>query len=101
MLEMSLINCEINLTLTRCENSIISKAAVNQPTTFPITNTKRYVSVVTLSTNNNGKLLQLKLLQLISGFKRKVNWNKYSSKTTTQNALNRYLDYLIDSSFSE
>ena len=34
-----------------------------------------------------------------SGFKRTINWNKYQSKTTTQNAPKRYLDYLIDPSF--
>ena len=31
--------------------------------------------------------------------KRTINSNKYQSKTTTQNALNQYLDYLIDPSF--
>ena len=36
--------------------------------------------------------------QLESGFKRTINWNKYQTKLTQQ-AQNRYLDYLIDSSF--
>ena len=41
----------------------------------------------------------LKLLkQLESGFKRTINSNKYQSKLTEQ-AQNRYLDYLIDPSF--
>ena len=35
--------------------------------------------------------------QLESGFKRATNWNKYQSKLTDQ-ARNRYLDYLIDAS---
>ena len=39
--------------------------------------------------SNNGK----------SGFKCTLNWNKYQSKTATQNAPNQYLDYLIDPSF--
>ena len=39
------------------------------------------------------------LQQLKSGFKRTVNWNKYQSKTTAQNAPNQYLDYLVDLSF--
>ena len=36
--------------------------------------------------------------QLKSGFKRTINWNKYS-KTTTQNAPNPHLDFLIDPNF--
>ena len=36
--------------------------------------------------------------QLEFGFKRKINWNKYLGKTTSQ-ARNRYLNYLIDPSF--
>ena len=59
-----------------------------------ITDTKLYVPVVTLSTQYNIKLLK----QLESGFKRIINWNKYLHKTTNQ-ARNRYLDFLIDSSF--
>ena len=45
--------------------------------TFAITDTKLYVPVVTLSTQDNEKLLE----QLKSGFKRVINWNKYLSKT--------------------
>ena len=48
----------------------------NQNATFTITNTRLYVPVVTLSTQENTKLLQ----QLKSGFKRVINWNKYLSK---------------------
>ena len=40
---------------------------------FEITDTKLYIPVVTLSTQDNAKLLQ----QLKSGIKRVVNWNKY------------------------
>ena len=60
-----------------------------------MTDSKIYVPVVTLSSNDNGKLLQ----SLKSEFKRTINWNKYRSKTTIHNAPNQYLDYLIDSSF--
>ena len=42
-------------------------------TTFAITDTKIYVQVVTLSTQDNTKLLE----QLKSGFKRTNNWIKY------------------------
>ena len=70
----SKINCEINLILTRRNNCVISSATAK--TEFAITNTKIYVTVVTLSTQDNTKLLE----QLKSGFKRTVNWNKYQSK---------------------
>ena len=93
-LEISLINCEINLILTWSANCVISTAAHNQVTTFAITDTKLYVPVVTLSTQANAKLLQ----QLKSGFKRTINWNKYHSKTEPLNAPNPYLDYLINPS---
>ena len=59
-----------------------------------ITETKLYVPVVTLSTQDNAKLLQ----QLKSGFKRTINWNKYESNIKTF-AQNRYLNHLINPSF--
>ena len=52
------------------------------------------MSVVTLSVQNNAKLLQ----QLTTGFKRTINWNKYQSKPTLQ-ARKQYLNYLTDPSF--
>ena len=63
-------------------------------TTFAITDTKLFVPVVTLSTQDNAKLLQ----KLKSSFKRTINWNKYETKVSVQ-ALNLYLDFLINSSF--
>ena len=92
---MPLINCEINLILTWSANCVISNAAPNQATTSAITDTKLYVPVVTLSTQDNAKLLQ----QLKSGFERTVNWNKYHSKTKPRNAPNPYSDFLNDPSF--
>ena len=61
---------------------------VDSPTkrTFQITDTKLYVPVVTLSTENNKKLLQ----QLKSGFKRTVKWTKYRSQMTIQNNNNNF-----------
>ena len=56
--------------------------------------TKLYVSVVTLSTQYNAKLLQ----QLKSGFKRTINWNKYKSNIKTSGQ-NKYLNHLINPSF--
>ena len=63
-------------------------------TKFEITETKLYVPIVTLSTQDNAKLLQ----QLKSGFKRIINWNKYESSVKTF-ARNRYLNYSINPSF--
>ena len=60
---------------------------------FAITNAKRHVPVVTLSTQDNARLLQ----ELESGFKTTINWNKYQSDPKTY-AQNRYLNYLVDSS---
>ena len=56
-LKMSLINCEMNLFLTWSVNCVVSSAAENQPTTFAITNTRLYVPVLTLPTEDNAKLL--------------------------------------------
>ena len=83
-LEMPLINCEIYLILTWSANcAIVSTNNTNQNATFGITNMRLYVPVVTLSTQENAKLLQ----QLKSGFKRVINGNKYLSKPelVTQN----------------
>ena len=75
--EMSLINCEVNLTLNWSENCVIVYTNVaNQGATFQITETKLYVPVVIFSTQDNAKLLP----QLKSGFKRTINWNKYQAK---------------------
>ena len=76
-LEISLINCEINLILTWSATCVILFTAIaNQGTTFAITDTKLYVLVVTLSTQGNLKLLD----KLKSDFKRTTNWNRYQSK---------------------
>ena len=89
---MPLINCEVNLILTWSKDCVISSATGE--TKFKITETKLYVPVVTLSTQDNAKLLQ----QLKSGFKRTINWNKYESNIKTF-AQNRYLNHLINASF--
>ena len=90
--EMSLINCEVNLILTWSKDCVISSAAGE--TKFKITDRKLYVPVVTLSTQDNAKLLQ----QLKSCFKRRINWNKYQSDPRTY-AQNRYLNHLVNPSF--
>ena len=88
---MSLINCEITLDLTWSAICVVCKA--DRLITFTIIVTKLYVPAVTLSTQDNGKLLQ----QLKPSFKRTINWNKYQSKVSMQ-AKNKYLD-LINPSF--
>ena len=95
ILEMSLINCEINLILTWSTNCVIvSTNVANRNATFEITETKLYVPVVTLSTQDNSKLL----LQLKSGFKGVINWNKNLSKPEVFRR-NPNLNHLVEPSF--
>ena len=76
-LQMFLINCEINLILVWSTNYVIVSTDVsNQGATFAVTETKLYVTVVTLSTQDNAKLLQ----QLKSGFKKIITWNIYQNQ---------------------
>ena len=94
-LEMPLINCEVNLILTWSSNCVLIATAIqNQAATFEITDTKLYVPVVTLSTQENTKFLQ----QLKSGFKRVINWTKYLSKPELL-AQNPNLNHLVEPSF--
>ena len=110
-LDMPLINCEINLILTWSENCVLTSKAtrdanlnahpavaeINNPTnaTFKITDTKLYVPVVTLSTENDKTLLE----QLRTGF-RTIKCNKYRSEMTNQTKINN-LNYLIDPTFTK
>ena len=80
------------LNLTWSKDWVISSATGE--TKFAITETQLSVPVVILSTQDNAKLLQ----QLKTGFKRKINWNKYESSVKTF-AQSRYLTYLINPSF--
>ena len=57
---------------------LVAGAAANQKPTFTMTDTKIYVPVVTLSTQNSVKLLK----QSESRFKETINWNKYQHKVT-------------------
>ena len=89
---MSLINCEANLILTWSSTCVITDST--GAGTFEITDTKLYVPVVTLSTQENAKLLQ----QLKSGLKRVINWNKYLSKPELLRR-NPNLNHLVEPSF--
>ena len=94
-LEMPLINCEVELILNWSANCVIIYTNVNnQVPTFTITETNLYVPVVTLSTQDNAKLLP----QLKSGFKRIINWNKYLAKPELLRR-NPNVDHLIEPSF--
>ena len=55
-LRMSLINGEVDSIVTWSANCLVSHADVNQATTFATFDTKLYVAIVTLSTNDNGRL---------------------------------------------
>ena len=48
----------------------------SEDATFKITDVKLFVTVVTLSKENDTKLLE----QLKTGFKRTIKWNKYRSQ---------------------
>ena len=66
---MPLINCKVELSLGWDKNFMLSSEDGNS--VFTITNTKLYVPIVTLKTEDKTKLLKL----LSKGFKRQVYWN--------------------------
>ena len=91
-LEMPLINCEVNLILTWSSTCVITNSTGTG--TFEITDTKLYIPVVVLSTQDNSKLLE----QLKSGFKRVISWNKYLPKLELLRQ-NPNLNHLVEPSF--
>ena len=94
-LEMPLINYEVELILHRSANCvIISTNVANENPWFTITETKLYFAVVTLSTQDNAKLLP----KLKSGFKKTISWNKHLAKPELL-AQNVNLNYLIEPHF--
>ena len=89
------INCETELILTWSRNSVIISTDINnQIPTFTITETNLYVPVVTVSTQDNQKLLP----QLKSGFKRTITSNKYLAEPELL-PKNAILNHLIEPSF--
>ena len=108
-LDIPLINCEVEIILTWTKNCVLADTTVraagnnNDPPAivaptgleFQITDTKLYVPVVTLSKENDIKLLE----KLKSGFKKTIRWNKYRSQMTIQNNINN-LNYLYDPTFT-
>ena len=100
-LDLPLTNCEIELDLKLPKVCLIpgihktpeNLANINANLPYPhiqaipttgatcqINNAKLYVPVVTLSINNNIKLLE----NIKQGFKRTISWNKYRSDIKTQ-----------------
>ena len=67
---MPLINCEINIILSWQSACVITNST--NAGKFAITDKKFYVPVVTLSTQDNAKLIE----KLKSGFKRTININQ-------------------------
>ena len=90
---MPLSNCEIGLNLTWSEKCVICE--VNRARAFALIDKKLHVPVVTLSTQDNAKLLQ----ELKVGFKRMNNRNKYLLKDIHLAGQNPGLDYLISPIF--
>ena len=80
-LEMPWINFKVELSLNWIKNCVLTTAQTDananntgaDSATFKITDAKLYVPIVTLSAEDNAKLLKL----LGEGFKRSVYWNKY------------------------
>ena len=104
--DIPLINCEVSLELKWGKICVITSNQINvnldggntaAPTgaTFTINSCKLYVPVVTLSKDDEIKLLT----NLKSGFMRKIKWNKYRSQMST-GAANYNLNILIGPTFT-
>ena len=90
------INCVINQILTWSNRSFkIDNHIASQELIFTITDTKIYVLVVKLQTDN-AKLFE----KLKSSFKRTINCNKYEPKVKIQQQ-NPYSDFLVQPSFQD
>ena len=105
---MPLINCRVELSLRWIGIFVLTTAPIGananatcaDSATFKITDAKLYVPVVTLSAEDNVKLVK----QLNEGFKRPVYWNKYKvidNKVVAIAAANaeKHIRELLDSSY--
>ena len=95
-LEMPLINSKVELSLKWYETCLLTTVTTG---TFEITDAKFYVPIVTLSVEDNSKLIEL----LNKGFKRSIYWNEYKitpNKIVEIAAINeeKYIRELLDSS---
>ena len=105
-LNIPLISCEVSLELKWDKNCVITSQQVGEDlnggntaaptdTTLAINDCKLYLPVVTLSKDDEIKLLT----NLKSGFKREIIWNKYRSQMSTE-VINNNLNILIDPTFT-
>ena len=88
-----------NCVITSMEKTIITGTnGDNCPTsaTFIIKDTKLHVPVVTLSPQDDNKLLE----QLKTGYKKTIKWNRYRSEMTNQTKTDN-LNYLVDPTFTK
>ena len=106
---MPLISCEVSLELKWNKNCVITSlekrdieaarpARVGDSpigATIAINDCKLYIPVVTLSKDDEIKLLT----NLKSGFTREIEWNKYRSQMSTEEE-NNNLNILIDPTFT-
>ena len=103
---MPLISCEVSLELKWDKNCVITSqqigvnldggnTAASTSATLTINDCKLYIPVVTLSKDDEIKLLT----NLKCGFTREIIWNKYRSQMST-GAANDNLNILIDPTFT-
>ena len=92
-LEIPLIICKVELSLTWNENCILTSLAGNS--TFTMIDAKLYVPVVTFSTEDNAKLTKF----LNEGFKISVYYNKCKVIRNKIYNQNDYIRELLDASF--
>ena len=91
---MPLINCKIKLNLTWKKQCILSNQ--NGDAVFIINDTKLYVSVVTLSKEDNKDFIELQN----KGFQRSIYWNEYKAKEQEEAGNANATKYInLDSSF--
>ena len=109
VLNIPLITCEVSLELRWNKNCVITSferrqvdagppiVRDNAPTgaTLAIDKCKLYIPVVTLSKDDEIKLLT----NLKPAFTREIEWNKYRSQVSTE-AINNNLNILIDPTFT-
>ena len=105
-LNIPLISCEVSLELKWNKNCVTTSIQLeinldrgnteaSTGATLAIKDCKLYIPVVTLSKDDEIKLLT----NLKSGFKREIIWNKYRSQMTTE-AINNNLNILVDPTFT-
>ena len=97
---MPLINCEVEFKLKWAKYCALPAACADNIDTnsnniiFTIKDTKLYVSVITLSAENNQKLSKI----VNKWFERSVYWNECKTKSENKSTTNEY-KYFLESNF--